>query len=133
MSGTDIVAELLLGDPALLAIVPAERVKGGLLASDIPLPALLIREVSSVDRQQLKQGPIVRTVERISVTVRAPSYRVQKQVMRAVRAVGVGERRAIAGATSVSVRTAGRGPDMIGPGDSFEQTQDFRVSFDAAV
>jgi len=36
-----------------------------------------------------------------------------------------------AGATNASILTAGTGPDARGPGNSFEQTQDFRVSFDA--
>jgi hypothetical protein len=31
----------------------------------------------------------------------------------------------------VSILTAGTGPDVAGPNDSYEQTQDFRVSFDA--
>jgi len=29
----------------------------------------------------------------------------------------------------VSVRTAGQGPELRGIGDTFDQTQDFRVSF----
>ena len=33
----------------------------------------------------------------------------------------------------MSVLTAGLGPDVIGPGSSFEQTQDFTVRFDAAL
>lgn len=133
MSGTAIIAELLLARPELLELVPVERIKEGAIAPDIALPALLIKTESSVDQQFLKQGRIVRTVDRISVTVRAKSYRQQKAVLREVRAAGVGEHAAIGDATSVSSRTAGRGPDMPGPGQSFEQTQDFRVTYDAAA
>lgn len=134
MSGTDLINELLTKSASVIEAVPADRIKGGSLAPDIQLNALLIREVSSVDRQQLKQGSIVHTVERISVTVRAKSWRDQRAIIRLVRAACVGDRHIeLPGITMVSVRTAGRGPDMTGPGQSFEQTQDFRVSFDAAV
>ena len=37
----------------------------------------------------------------------------------------------IGGALRVSILTAGLGPSLNGPGNSFEQTQDFRVSWDA--
>ncbi|OWK32295.1 hypothetical protein [Sphingomonas mucosissima] len=134
MSGTDLITELLTKSASVIAAVPANRIKGGSLAPDIPLNALLIREVTSVDRQQLKQGAVVHTVERISVTVRAKSWRDQRAIIRLVRAACVGDRHIeLPGITKVSVRTAGRGPDMTGPGQSFEQTQDFRVTFDAIV
>jgi hypothetical protein len=131
MSGTDIIGQLLLGSAELLRRVPADRIKAGAIAPDISLPALLVRTESSVDRQRLKQGATIFSIERISVTVRAASYRDQVAIIRLVRAACTGERRAIAGATNVSVRTAGKGPDMPGPAKSFEQAQDFRVSFDA--
>lgn len=134
MSGTDLIDALLRKSEPLIAAVPADRIKGGSLAPDILLNTLLIREVTSVDRQQLKQGSIVRTVGRISVTVRAKSWRDQRAIIRLVRAACVGDRHIeLPGVTKVSVRTAGRGPDMTGPGQSFEQTQDFRVGFDATV
>ena len=68
------------------------------------------------------------------MTVRAASYRQQGEIIQLVRAACVRDFIAtIEGAERVSVRTNGLGPDLIGPGNSFEQTQDFRVSFDAAV
>ncbi len=42
MSGTAIIAELLLTRPELLKLVPVAQIKQGAIAQDIPLPALLI-------------------------------------------------------------------------------------------
>jgi len=131
MTGVDIVGELLNSDEPLIAAVPAGQIKAGALPDGVVLPTLLVRMTSNVERQMLKRGATVRTIERISVTVRAASYRNQGAVMKLVVKACAGRTGSIAGADNVSVLTAGRGPDLRGPGNSFEQTQDFRVSFDA--
>jgi len=131
MTGVDIVGELLNSDEPLIAAVAAGQIKAGALPDGVVLPTLLVRMTSNVERQMLKRGATVRTIERISVTVRAASYRDQGAVMKLVVKACAGRTGSIAGADNVSVLTAGRGPDLRGPGNSFEQTQDFRVSFDA--
>ena len=131
MSGVAIVGDLLRGYAQLLEVVPADRIKAGRLPDGVALPALLVRKVSSVDRQPLKRGADVRETERVSVTVRAKSYREQVAVIKLVRTCCAGKTGNLAGFARTSVLTAGTGPDIAGPGDSFEQTQDFRVSFDA--
>jgi len=133
MSGVAIIAALLSADAPLLQVVPTERIKAGRLPDGVQLPVLLVRTVSSVDRQPLKRGEVVRSIERVSVAVRAASYRDQRAVIKLVRACCAGRTGTIAGAQRVSVLSAGTGPDVTGPGDSFEQTQDFRVSFDASA
>lgn len=131
MTGVDIVGNLLRDDPALTALVPIERIKAGALPDGIALPSLLIRTVSSVDRQQLKRGDTTRVIERTSVAVRAASYREQRAVIALVKRCCAALSGDIGGGSSVSILTAGTGPDVAGPANSFEQTQDFRVSFDA--
>lgn len=131
MNGVDIVGALLRADPAMLAMIPVERQKAGALPDNIELSALLLRSVSLIDRQTLKRGTVVRSVERVAVTVRAANYRDQVAVMKRSRTVCGGFVGDIAGAWRVSILTAGTGPDLRGFGNSFEQTQDFRVSFDA--
>jgi len=133
MTGVDIVGELLNSDEPLIAAIPAGQIKAGALPDGVALPTLLVRMTSNVERQMLKRGPTVRTMERISVTVRAESYRDQVTTMKLVVKACAGRTGSIAGADNVSVLTAGRGPDLRGPGNSYEQTQDFRVSFDAAA
>ncbi len=131
MTGVDIVGELLNSNEALIAAIPAGQIKAGALPDGVALTTLLVRMTSNVERQMLKRGATVRTIERISVTARAASYRDQVAAIKLVVKACAGRTGSIAGADSVSVLTAGRGPDLRGPGNSFEQTQDFRVSFDA--
>jgi hypothetical protein len=131
VTGVDIVGSLLRADAALSVRVPPERIKAGILPDAVSLPALLVRLVSSVERQSLKRGVATRTIDRIGVTVRAASYREQVELIKLVRASCAGLTGNVAGGSSVSILTAGTGPDVIGPASSFEQTQDFRVTYDA--
>jgi len=117
MTGVDIIGALLIDDRAVTAIAPAVRIKAGALPDNVALPAFLVRLVSSVETQPLKRRGTIRTVDRVSVTVRAATYAEQTAAIRVIR--------------NASILTAGTGPDARGPGNSFEQTQDFRVSFDA--
>lgn len=130
IAGVDIVGALLRGNPDLLDLVPLERIKAGALPDDVPLPALLVRTVSSIERQPLKRGLVTRTVDRVSVTVRAANYRDQRDVIQLARSVCAGKTGTITGGGRVSILSAGMGPDLRGPGDSYEQAQDFKVSFD---
>lgn len=131
MTGADIIGALLTTDPAILEIASADRIKEDRLPDGVGLTALLVRTVSSVDRQPLTRGPMVRQTDRVSVTVRAASVRDRKEAIRRVRACCAGRTGDIGGGLRVSILTAGLGPSLNGPGDSFEQTQDFKVSFDA--
>ena len=133
MTGAAIVAELLRADALVTAAVPVASIRLGRLPDDAMLPVLLVRTVSVVDRQPLKRLGFVRRTERVWVTVRAASYRDQVEVIRLVRKQIAGRTGNLAGADRVSVLTAGTGPDLNGPANSFEQTQDFAVSFDEPV
>lgn len=133
MSGCAIVGAVLTVDAVVTALVPAARTKAAKLPDGIALPALLVRTVSVVERQPLKKSALVRTTERVSVTVRAANYRDQVAAMKAVGNALRGRTGTIGGYANVAILTAGVGPDVLGPGDSFEQTRDFRVSFDAAT
>jgi hypothetical protein len=131
MSGVAIIDALLGAHAPLLAVVPREATKQGRLPDKTPLPALLIRTTASNEWQALTRGDVVPTTDLVSVAVRASSYRQQKAVMKLIVAACAGRTGTIAGFNNVAVLTAGAGPDVAGPADSYEQTQDFRVSFDA--
>ena len=133
MSGTAIIAELLLVDSWFRDLAAAGRLKEDRLPENAPLPAVLLATVSSIDRLTLEAGEFTRSADRVAVTVRAASARGRKEAIDRIRAACKDKRGDLAGCFRVSVTTAGRGPSMTGPADSFEQTQDFRVSFDAAV
>lgn len=133
MTGADIIGALLLADAGVIAKVLPRHIKAGRLADGIGLPSLLVRVVSVTDRQALRRAGWERSTARVSVTVRAKSYREQNAVMKAVRQMPRGAVGTVDAAENVVVLTAGLGPDVNGPGDTFEQTQDFRVSFDALI
>ncbi|WP_380925475.1 hypothetical protein [Sphingomonas leidyi] len=133
MTGVDIVGALLREDPAFVAMVPTPRIKAGALPENVELTAVLLRLISSVERQPLKRGATIRTTDRVSVTVRASSYRDQRAAIALAKKVCAGRTGDIGGGLRVSILTAGTGPDLRGAGNSFEQTQDFTVSYDAAA
>lgn len=131
MTGADIIGALVLEDARIAELVARASIKNGALPEKVVLPALLLRVTSSVEEQRLKRGQMVRTIDRVSVTVRAANYADQVAIIRMLRSCCAGRTGDVAGGKSVSILTAGAGPDLRGPGNSFEQTQDFRVSFDA--
>ena len=133
MTGAAIVADLLRADVLVTGAVPIASIKLGRLTDDAVLPTLLVRTISVVDRQPLKRLGFVRRTDRVSVTVRAANYRDQVEVIRLVRKQLAGLTGALAGAERVAILTAGTSPDLNGPANSFEQTQDFAVSFDEPV
>lgn len=131
VTGVGIVGELLRSDPTITAMMPVARIKAGALPENVELPALLLKTESSKERADLKRGSTTRTTDRVSVTVRAANYRDQCIAIALVKACCTGKTGNIGGGLRVSILSAGTGPDLRGPGNSFEQTQDFRVSFDA--
>jgi hypothetical protein len=133
MTGVDIIGALLRADAATVAAVPLDQIKAGRLSESAALPSLLVRSESTVERIKLKRGARVRVTERVSVAVRAGSYRDQVAIMKLLPSACAGKTGTIAGADNVSVTNAGTGPDMDGPGNSFEQSCDFRVSYDTAA
>ena len=133
MTGAAIVADLLRADVLVTSAVPIASIKLGRLADDAAMPTLLVRTISVVDRQPLKRLGYVRRTDRVSATVRAASYRDQVEVIGLVRKQLPGQTGNLAGAERVSILTAGTGPDLNGPANSFEQAQYFAVSFDEPV
>ncbi len=131
MTGEEIVGELLRADAAIVADVPPAQMKIAQLPENCPLPAFLIRLVSLHDRQPLKRGALTRSVGRVGVTIRAASVAELRALLKLVRDCCAGRTGNFSGARNVSILTAGVGPSLLGPNNSFEITQDFRVSFDA--
>lgn len=132
ITGTDIIGALLRDYAPLVAIVAAEKIVEARLPADVDgLPVIIVTETSQVERLTLVRGPMVHTTDRVAVTGRFANTRQRKLVMQLVKDACAGRTGSIAGASNVSVQTAGRSPDLNGPADSFQKTQDFRVSYDA--
>lgn len=131
MTGGDILGVLLLAEEALTQKVPPASIKLGRLPDGVMLPALLLRQISSVERQALKRVANVKTFDRVAVTVRAKSYREVKQLVGLIIPLVAGRTGDLGGGTGVAILLGGQGPDLNGPNNTFEQTINFRVSFDA--
>lgn len=131
MTGAEIMGALLYAHAPLTSVVPTNQIKGGRLPDGTPLTSLLVRTVSLIDRQPLVHPGWFRSTARVSVMVRAASYDDQIATIRLVRSVPKGALGTVGAAENVVVLTAGLGPDVIGPGNTYEQTQDFRVAFDS--
>lgn len=130
MTGLEIVGAILETHEPLLELVDVDSMKAGKLPDGVVLPALLLRTVSSTDRQFLKDSGFYRAKDRVSVTVRAASYEDQIKIIAIVKRCCGGLTGDIGGGLRVAILRAGTGPDMNGPANSFEQAQHFHVSFD---
>lgn len=130
MNGDDIVGAMLIEYAPLTAVVAVTGIKTVAIPDNTPLPNLLITVVSSVDRQPLRRGSFVRVKDRVQVKVRAQNHEERREVIRLVRKCCAGMTGAIGGGVNVAILTAGQGPDLRGPGNSYEKAQDFSVSFD---
>ncbi len=127
MSGVTIIGALLEADGPVTAAVGT--IKAGRLPDNVVLPALLVRSTSQVERIHLRRTGEVRITERVSVAVRADNYRDVGVIIKAIRTACAGKIGTIAGFSAVSVLSAGVGPDIIGPADTYERTHDFMVGF----
>ncbi|MDZ7893876.1 MAG: hypothetical protein U5M50_02270 [Sphingobium sp.] len=133
IDGSDIVGAVLTGVPAMTNMVPAAQIKAGRLPDDCPLPALLVRIISTVERTKLRRVGAVRVVDRVSVTVRAGSHRDRKTLGAAVVACLAGRTGEVGGGARVAIVNAGSGPEVDGPGNSYERSHDFRVSYETVL
>jgi hypothetical protein len=134
MSGVNVIGELLRADANLLAIIPAERIKAGLLPENAAIPAIAVTQISGVDRNILSQGETRRVAERVQVTVLASNYRQKRALLQLVRYACADKRGDIAGEADVVVLTDGTGPDFLSDDSAiWMQTQDFTVSYNEAT
>jgi hypothetical protein len=129
VTGVDFIGALLMGDYDVVQRVPAARIKAGGLPQGIALPAIAVTRVSRVGNDPLRGGAS-RSVERVQVTVMAPDYDTQTEVLRRILAACEGKAGTIAGAPNVSVTSAGGGPDFRDAEASiWSGSEDFRVSY----
>lgn len=128
--GCTIIGTLLRQSADLVAVVAAPSIKEGAIPKGAPLPLVLLENVSSVEPNQTlcrPDNPL--TVDRVAVTIRSASVRERKLIRWLVMRACAGKTGNIAGAKNVAILAAGAGPDLRGPGDSFDKIQDFRVTY----
>lgn len=137
MSGTAIVRELLINHAPVTSIVPAGRIRAGILPQGTQLPAIAVTSVDENEfRTIARRGQSKQIRERVQVTVytaydgNGPGYAQLKTLVKAC-SLGPGVHKGIINGFQVnSVLPEGVGPE-IPPGDEkiFEQSRDFMVTF----
>lgn len=122
MSGVSIVRYLLANNAPVVAVVPAVRIKAGLLPQGIALPAIAITSVSSVRRNTVAMNePTTLVTERVqvSLTVKDSSreggdYPQLTSTLRLVRQACPNQHGTINGVLCDSILPDFEGPDLEG-------------------
>ncbi len=130
MDGVATLVQLASASAAVTALVPAERIMGGVLPQGCALPAIGVTSISRTDRHTLPKGGQVHCRERVQVTVLAASYESQKAVLRALVGACDGQFPAVAGIANVTVHTDSAGPDFMSADSSIHAgSQDFVITY----
>lgn len=131
MSGVGIVWYKLSQSVNLTAVVPATRIKAGVLPQATALPAISVTLVSGVTGLQVAKASGLRT-DRVQVNVDAASYPQVRQILALCRAALPYTRGTVNSIACDSIL-----PDIEGP-DGFDdllktyfQSQDFMVTWSA--
>lgn len=128
MSGILIIGSLLEASPALLAVVPAERMAAGGLPQGTPAPSLIATSVSDVPMHGIR-GPARLVTERVQVTIRSLHPEQQIGLLKLVLDACDGVTGSVAGFSAVDVISAGKGPDFRDDADVWITSRDFKVTF----
>lgn len=131
MSAVKVMRALLHAHPAVIALVPFERVVAGTVPQESELPAIGIKEIGRNEFATVARAEkrvLVRS--RVQVTVYGKSYSEQKAVLLAAK-LGPGVHTGmVAGVTVRSVVRGEVGPDLSEEDAGiFEQSRDFMVSY----
>jgi len=134
MSAVAIVRALLIADPAVTLLVPADRIYAGAVAQFSVLPAISVTriygdEISTIARRQ--PGKTMRTRVQVTVLAKDPKgYEVSEKILKAA-ALGAGVHTGTVLSYHVkSILQQGEGPDLpVGDDKIHEKSRDFMVTF----
>lgn len=136
MSGPEIVRFVLAADNGLTALVPASRIIADeALEQGTVLPAILLRQISGVDRKPLTLGANVMTRKRVQIEIHAADAVSRKAVKEAIRTACLRNPfPAVSGFLNVTLHTEGEGPDFFVEATSVRiGEQDVMVTYSEAV
>jgi hypothetical protein len=131
MSGVAIVAHLLVSAAGVTAVVPASRIKAGVLPQKTTVPAISVSKISAQQHNTLAQNSATYMVtERVQVTVLAKDYVQMKQIQALVRAALPQTRATVNGFVCDALYPDNEGPDLYDHEDQIHAgSADYRVSF----
>lgn len=138
MSGVSVISYLLAANQPLIAIVPAIRIMGGDLPLKTAMPAIGVKEISSIPRNNIRinESPKLHA-ERVQVSVlcKGPQtdqagtgYAGVKAILKLVLAACPSQRGTVNGVSVDSIT-----PDVEGPDFSDEATKLYSQSRDFIV
>lgn len=129
MSGVAVIQYLLSHSAPLIAVVPAVKIKGGVLPLNTVLPGISVQEVDSFPRLPVNMTGTARFItERVQVTVLAKTYPSKKGIMELVRKALPLSRDTINGIMCDSVLPESVGPDIDDPETQiYTQSRDYIV------
>lgn len=123
------VFHLLSTNTALIAQVPAARIKAGILPQNTTLPAISITHISTAYGEQLS-GQSSWNISRVQITVIASTYVQQAAVMLLVKAAVPRNRGTINGVNVECIIRDSDGPDFTDADAGFYmQSIDYKVLF----
>jgi len=112
VSDVKAIRYLLANNAPLLAVVPAARIIKGTIPQGTTLPALSVGHVSTVRRTNVAGTVVKFCTSRVQITVDAPNYTSQKEVLRLVRAALPLTRGIVDGVAVDSIHHELDGPDF---------------------
>lgn len=131
MSGVGIAQYLLSQNAGLIAVVPAARIKAGVLPLNTVLPAISVTKISAQQYNNLAQNSASYLVqERVQVTVLAPTYPLVKSILALVRAALPQTRGTVNGFACDAIYPDTEGPDLYDHTTlTHEGSADYRITF----
>lgn len=85
MSGVSIIRSILVSDGNLLNVVPETKIMAGVIPLNTALPAISIRQISGLEYKTISRTGTQTVTERIQVSVLAPTYMKQKEILELIR------------------------------------------------
>ena len=134
MSGAIVVRQLLVGTPAIVEIVPPNekisRIVAGILAKEVPFPALAIRVTSSDEMKTLRPGPTRQVTDRVQVIALTEQHDELLPLLKLVGNACGHMRPTVEGLSRVVVLPKGMGDDALDEETSiYMKPHDFTVTY----
>lgn len=128
MNGVFAVRYLLAHNAGLLARVPESDIFYGVTDIGDNLPAIVLTQISAVERLTVAMREPSMSTERVQVAVFADTYLELKEILALARAALPLSRGTVDGIKVDSITPDGEGPDLSDPGAGFfSQSADFLV------
>jgi hypothetical protein len=131
MSGVDVIGELLLDSPDIIAIAPEEQIRAGILPQGAPPTGIVLKCIGRpLHIETLAAEETVRFRERVQATAQAPDYETADTLVKLITKVCSMRTGNFGGVSDVSVTYGGAGPDFMDEDATlFMGSVDFFVSY----